>query len=76
MKKIVILLACVLVAVVLGVALFFLFTVPQGSLGIIGGADGPTAIFVTCSLNLPQIFLIVGIIIFGAAVFLWKKKKK
>ena len=33
------------------------------SIGIIGGADGPTAIFVTSKINWPSIFELLGVII-------------
>ena len=47
----------------------------NSSLGIIGGADGPTKIFVSGNL-LPEIIAVVAIaaIIAGAAVILKKRK--
>ncbi len=45
------------------------------SIGIIGGADGPTAIFVAG--NSSGIYLLLfGILVVAIAVFLWFKRKK
>lgn len=46
------------------------------STGIIGGADGPTAIFVSSTLN--PIWYVVGAVIVIAAVvgfIIWRKKR-
>ena len=48
------------------------------SIGIIGGADGPTAIFVASTINWPGAFGWIGVIIAAvlAAVMIHLKKKK
>lgn len=45
-------------------------------MGVIGGSDGPTAVFVTTS---PGGVILVGCVILAAValtVYLWKKRKK
>lgn len=74
-----------LLAILLGAALALFYLVPalvvrwlmrevpdQGaaSVGIIGGADGPTAIFVTANQDSPAL-MIVGICAFAALVIAW-----
>ena len=53
-------------AAVLGDRLFAYFFFPHGiaasSIGIIGGADGPTAIFITAGFPWGQLFAILGCI--------------
>ena len=48
------------------------------SIGIIGGADGPTAMLVASTINWPSIFGLIGIIIvlLVALIFYLNKKKK
>ena len=48
------------------------------SIGIIGGADGPTAIFVTSTINWPHICGLIGIIIATilVALIIHRNKKK
>ena len=50
----------------------------SSSIGIIGGADGPTAIFVTSNINWLHVCGIVGILIVAALVvfFIYRNKKK
>ena len=50
----------------------------HSSVGIIGGADGPTAIFVTTSAGglLSTILLIAGAVCFAAAIATVLKKKR
>lgn len=43
-------------------------SVSAGSIGIIGGADGPTAVFVTGNPNVIKLFIILSII--GGILFL------
>lgn len=45
------------------------------SIGIIGGADGPTAIFVSSNINWLQVGIIAGIIVI-AAILIYRSKKK
>jgi len=49
------------------------------TIGIIGGADGPTAIFVTSKIDWPIVYGLIGVIIAIALitliVYLNKKKK-
>ena len=45
----------------------------SASIGIIGGADGPTTIFVTSQINWPYVCGLIGVIIVIALVI--KKKK-
>ncbi len=47
----------------------------EPSIGIIGGADGPTAIFITGPLNLGLLF-IVTVIVFGLGAFTISHKRK
>ncbi|MBQ4552321.1 MAG: LPXTG cell wall anchor domain-containing protein [Clostridia bacterium] len=44
-------------------------------MGIIGGADGPTAVFVTGSLS--GVMIAGGMVLFAAAlmVYLWRRRK-
>ena len=47
------------------------------SIGIIGGADGPTAILVASQINWPSIFGLIGVIIvIMIALFVYLNKKK
>ena len=48
------------------------------SIGIIGGADGPTAVFVTSSINWPRVCGLIGILIAAVliAVIIYHNKKK
>ena len=47
------------------------------SIGIIGGADGPTALFVAPQINWPSIFGLIGVIIvIMIALFVYLNKKK
>lgn len=45
-----------------------------GSIGVIGGADGPTAIFVTGGF--PWEFLLIGAAVIGLILFLLLRRKK
>lgn len=66
-------------ALFLGAVLYFHFlAVPYGSdLGVIGGADGPTAIFVSTGGPDPAIFPAVMAAILGLSVFgVCKAKRK
>lgn len=50
------------------------------SIGIIGGADGPTAIFVTSNINLTNLLAVCGIIALIAAliiilIIIYRRKK-
>ena len=50
-----------------------------GSIGIIGGADGPTAIFITTKPGFEirgGIACIIGAIVIGVLLFYMKKRKK
>ena len=63
------------------IAVFLLFLAGCGNqaatIGIIGGADGPTAIFVTSGTNWLNLWSLTGIIvvIILVALFLWRRKK-
>ena len=47
------------------------------SIGIIGGADGPTAILVTSTINWPGILGLIGVIIvISVALIIYLNKKK
>ena len=48
------------------------------SIGIIGGADGPTAVFVSSDINWLWIFGFIGVIAVAVLVvlILWRKKKQ
>lgn len=48
------------------------------SIGIIGGADGPTAILLTSKINWSSVFGLIGVIIvtIWVALFMYLKKKK
>ena len=51
--------------------------VDPASIGIIGGADGPTAVFVTSQISKPFLYTIIGVIaaaIVGVVVWLCRKK--
>lgn len=45
--------------------------------GIIGGADGPTAIFVAGKLGGFEILMLAAVLaaVIGLGIFLWKKRK-
>lgn len=43
------------------------------SIGIIGGADGPTAVFVTG--RFPWEIAVLGLLCIGAAIWLYMRKK-
>ena len=47
-----------------------------GSIGIIGGADGPTAILVSSKTSTPLIFIIFLLITVVAAIGIYKNRKK
>ena len=52
-------------------------TIKENIMGIIGGSDGPTVIFVTSTLDV--VLLIVGaVVVIGAIITLivWRKKKR
>ncbi len=47
------------------------------SIGIIGGADGPTAVFVTSQMPKPLLYTIIGVIaaaVVGVVVWLCRRK--
>ena len=49
------------------------------SLGIIGGADGPTAIFVSCNFSpwaIGAVIAAVAALVAGCVLFIRKRKKK
>ena len=48
------------------------------SIGIIGGADGPTAVFIASKVNWPSIYRLLGAIIMTVLVVLliYRNKKK
>ena len=46
------------------------------SIGIIGGADGPTAIFVTTGINWMRILGVIVVAILAAVIIYRNKKKK
>ena len=47
------------------------------SIGIIGGADGPTAIFVTSSTNQLNLYSFIGVIVIAIwVVFIYYRNKK
>ena len=47
------------------------------SIGIIGGADGPTAIFVTSNINWLYVCGFIGIVVaILVALFIYRNKKK
>ena len=48
------------------------------SIGIIGGADGPTAVFITSGTNWLNVFSILGVIAVAifVAVLIYRNKKK
>ena len=50
----------------------------SASVGIIGGADGPTAIFVTSNINWLYVCGFIGIIVVAilVALFIYRKKKR
>ena len=48
----------------------------SASIGIIGGADGPTAIFVTSRINWPGVCGFVGIIAVAIVVILMIRRKQ
>ena len=47
------------------------------SIGIIGGADGPTAIFVTSNINWLSVYGLIGVVLVTilAALIIYLKKK-
>lgn len=61
-----------LIAVIFGVAAFI---GEKSSLGIIGGADGPTAVFVVGNFGGWAVPLTVGVILLLVAFFLYRKRK-
>ena len=48
------------------------------SIGIIGGADGPTAIFVTSKINWISVCCLIGAVVVAvlAALIIYRNKKK
>jgi Na+-transporting methylmalonyl-CoA/oxaloacetate decarboxylase beta subunit len=62
---------------ILGTLLTAYFDKDAASIGIIGGADGPTAIYVTSNINWRSILGIttIGFIIIVGSI-LWTRKKK
>jgi len=69
--------AVVAVAVLTALVLTYLFRFRErASIGIIGGADGPTAIFVTSSPGFPWWLIFVVIVVIVAAVVLIMKNRK
>jgi len=55
-----------------------IFASPSSSLGIIGGADGPTTILVSSTVSWLEILILfsVGLIIFLAAILIFRRIKK
>ena len=51
-------------------------SVDVAEIGIIGGADGPTSIFITASVNWPLIIGIGSIILMSIGFIAWKKKHR
>ena len=77
MKKIVYMLSAVIVVVLGYISIPYVFFSSQEAtaIGIIGGADGPTAVFVATKLN-PSIniwFLLGVIIVISGIIFLKKR---
>lgn len=58
-------------AVILGIAVY----IEKSSIGIIGGSDGPTAVFVTGTLGSWVVPLLVVIILLLVAIFFYRKRK-
>ena len=54
------------------------FFYPDDSIGIIGGADGPTAMFVASEIIWPSVCGLIGVIIVTilVAVIIYHNKKK
>ena len=50
----------------------------SASIGIIGGADGPTAIFVTSNINWMYVcgFVVIIVVAILVALFIYRNKKK
>lgn len=50
----------------------------MGTVGIIGGADGPTAIFITGKIGGTAVITmaLLAVAVIGIGVFIWKKRKK
>ena len=83
-KKMLIRILALVMAAILGLGCFLLPAMAAGdiqesggsmSIGIIGGADGPTAIFVTGSV-MPLIVGAAVILLAVAALVVFKKRKK
>ena len=69
--KLIIILSIALVAVLcVSLAVSFVFTVSEdsASTGIIGGADGPTAILITESITATSLFFFIGAVIGGMSI--------
>lgn len=47
----------------------------ENSLGVIGGADGPTAIFVSVGAKM-EVYLLLGAVLLAAAAGLWHLARK
>ncbi len=78
-------LVCIIIAIVLaltGAVMQFIDVQPPDSIGVIGGADGPTAIYVNSGLSgnfinyISITLLILGIIIGIVAGIIYAKSKK
>ena len=49
----------------------------SASIGIIGGADGPTAVFVTSKVNWPYVCSLIGVIaVTVLVIFIIRRNKK
>lgn len=63
------------------ISIIIALIVPSSGIGIIGGADGPTAVFIAEQLIAPVVRstivqFIIGVICLTAAIILLKKKKE
>ena len=75
---------CVLASVFFGLfvlipmLVILYYSSASASVGIIGGADGPTAMFVTTAINWPQVIIItlIAVMVIIASIVLIKKSKR
>lgn len=67
-KKVVLIILCVITLLLVTASFFFLASSQQGSsIGIIGGADGPTTIFITG--NPLGLYITTGLFLIAATVW-------
>lgn len=68
--------ACLAVPLLLQLSLgFTLHSINKGAVAVIGGADGPTAIFVTVRMKM-EVYLLLGAALLAGAAGLWYLVKK